>query len=401
MNFLHVATDSEVKECKTTDIYFLRTYKILEKRGLSRKRVTMEFTAESLPNEWEWGVLTGTNEFIKLFEKVPVDLYMFKEGTVFKPKDENGVRAPVAFIEGPYKEFCMFETPALGLICQSTGVSTAAAHIKVKAWNKVLLAFGARRMHPAISPMLDWAAYVGGFDAVSTIKGAELIGQKPVGTMPHALVLVFGEQTEAWKAFDEVVEPETPRIMLVDTLFDEKTESILAAETLKDKLYGVRLDTPSSRKGEMGEIIEEVRWELNIRGFKHVKIFVSGGINEKNIDELIQAGADGFGIGTSLSNAPTVNFAADIVRVDDKPFAKRGKFSGKKQVWRCEKCFNFKVTSWGVKEQKCSKCGGEMTPLLEKVIEKGEIKIKLPNASRARDYVIKQLEKIKQLELGK
>jgi len=86
-------------------------------------------------------------------------------------------------------------------------------------------------MHPAITPMLDYAAYIGGFDGVSSILSAEVIGTRPMGTMPHALIIIMGSQEEAWKAFDRHVEEGVPRIALIDTFADEKTEAIKAAET--------------------------------------------------------------------------------------------------------------------------------------------------------------------------
>ena len=52
----------------------------------------------------------------------------------------------------------------------------------------------------------------------------------------------------------------------------------------------MRLDTPSSRRGDFYRIIEEVRWELNLRGFDHVKIIASGGIDEYEILRLNPAG---------------------------------------------------------------------------------------------------------------
>jgi len=94
------------------------------------------------------------------------------------------------------------------------------------------------------------------------------LGLKPQGTMPHALIIAFGNQVEAWKAFDEVIEPDVPRIMLVDTFYDERIEALMAAQTLGERLHGVRLDTPSSRRGNMKQIVEEVRWTLDIHGYK-------------------------------------------------------------------------------------------------------------------------------------
>ncbi len=142
--------------------------------------------------------------------------------------------------------------------------------------------------------------------------------------MPHSLMIVFGDQAEAWRAYDEVMGPGVPRIALVDTYYDEKTEAVMAAETLGEALDGVRLDTPGSRRGDFPKIVEEVRWELDLRGFQHVKIFVSGGLNEETVGELSAAGADAFGVGTYVSGAPTVDFALDIVEVEGRPAAKRG-----------------------------------------------------------------------------
>jgi len=242
--------------------------------------------------------------------------------------------------------------------------------------------------------MIDRAAYIGGFDGVSSLTGAKLLGVKPSGTMPHALIIVFGDQVKAWKAFDEVISADVPRVALVDTYYDEKMEAIMAAETLKERLFGVRLDTPASRKGNFAELIREVRWELDIRGFDHVKIFVSGGLNEENIPELIEAGAEAFGVGTSVSNAPTIDFALDIVEMDGKLCAKRGKMGGRKQVWRCPKCLTDIVLLVGKPRPKCPQCGSEMEEMLKPLIKNGKIVAELPKPDKIRQYVLKQLEKL-------
>ncbi|MEM3152069.1 MAG: hypothetical protein QXW26_01265, partial [Candidatus Nitrosocaldus sp.] len=120
--------------------------------------------------------------------------------------------------------------------------------------------------------------------------------------------------------------------MLVDTLYDEKAEAIMALE-LGNRLYGVRLDTPSSRRGNRRRIVEEVRWELSIRGGRDVKIFVSGGLDEQEVTELRDV-VDGFGVGTSVSAAPPVDFSFKVVEVDGRAIAKRGDMAGRKQVYR-------------------------------------------------------------------
>jgi len=391
----YVATEEEIKSGKATDIYFVRTKKILEAKGLSGVRVVAEITPSSLPERWPWGVLCGVEEVARLFEGVPVDIYSLPEGTVFFTRDHRGLRVPVMFIEGPYGEFCVYETPMLGLLCQASGVATKAARVKKAAGDCLVVSFGTRRMHPALAPMIDRAAFIGGLDAVSNIVGAEAIGQKPVGTMPHALIIVMGDQVAAWKAFDEVVEPEVPRVALVDTYYDEKVEAIMAAEALGERLFAVRLDTPGSRRGDFAEIIREVRWELDVRGYKHVKIFLSGGLDEYVIPRLKAAGAEAFGVGTSISNAPVVDFAMDIVEVEGRgPCAKRGKLSGKKQLWRCWSCMVDLVQPFSAEAPRCPRCGGEMEALLRPLVREGRIVAELPSPSEIRRYVLEQLEKV-------
>ena len=389
-----MASEDEIRKGLTTDVYFVRTKRILEAKGLGKSRAFAEVTAGSLPCDWPWGVLAGVEDVAKLLEGLPVDVYCMAEGSLFYSRDINGVREPVLAIEGPYAEYCEFETPLLGLLCQASGICTASARMRKRAGDKMLVSFGIRRMHPAIAPMIDRNAYIGGFDGISCVLAAEIMGRSPSGTMPHSLIIMFGDQVKAWKAYDEVIEPEALRIALADTYQDEKFEALMAAEALGERLYGIRLDTPSSRKGNFLEIIREVRWELNTRGYDHVRIFVSGGIKEENINELIGAGVDGFGIGTSISNSPTVDFALDIVEREGKLVAKRGKLGGRKQVWRCSKCMVDVVKLVDVPAPKCPKCGGKMIKMLKPLVRKGKIVAELPNVDEIRSYVAEQLKKI-------
>ena len=394
MRLFHCATDEEIKNGETTDVYFTRTKKILEAKGLEKLQAVAEVTLGKLPRKWPWGVICGIEEEAHLFEGCPVDVYAMPEGSVFYHRDQHGIREPVMFIEGPYGEYCVLETPMLGLICQASGVSTSAARIKKVAGEKLVVAFGIRRMHPALCPMLDRAAYVGGLDGVSSLKGAETVGVEPTGTMPHALIIAFEDQVKAWKAFDEVMPPDVPRIALVDTYFDEKMETIMAANALKGRLDGVRLDTPTSRKGDFAEIVREVRWELDIRGYERVKILVSGGLNEERVRVLSEAGADAFGVGTSVSNAPTVNFAMDIVELEGKLSAKRGKLGGKKQVWRCPECLTDTVLPFKSPPPECPQCKSKTEPMLKPLVKDGKIAKKLPKPNKIREYVLKQIEKL-------
>jgi len=400
MSRFHIATDDEIRAGRTTDVYFARTREVLKAKGRDRVRVAAEVTAGRIPGGEPWGVLCGVEEVARLFEGVPVYVYSMPEGSVFRPSDARGVREPVLLIEGAYYDFCALETPLLGLLCQESGVATRAANVRIAAGKKPVVAFGIRRMHPALAPALDRAAYIGGLDGVSSLKGAEAIGAKPMGTMPHALMVVFGDQVAAWRAFDEVMPPDVPRVALVDTYFDEKTEAVMAADALGDRLGAVRLDTPGSRRGDFAAIIREVRWELDLRGHDHVNIFISGGLDAEAVRALGEAGADAFGVGTYISGAPTVDFALDIVEVEGRPAAKRGKMGGRKQVWRCPRCIADIVQAYGRSMPRCPRCGGETEAMLRPLVRNGEIVAELPEPSRIRERVLDQIGRLSSKQRG-
>lgn len=392
MVHFNVATGDEIRSGNTSDIYYLRTKEVLEAKKIE-KSVVAEITVGRLPEEWSWGVFCGLDEIMTLYEGLDVDLYSIPEGTIFPSKDASGYRLPQMAVTGRYSVFVSVETATVGLICQASGIATAAARVKKAAGNRTVFAFGIRRMHPAMAPMLDRSAYIGGFDGVSGVAGAKILGIVPTGTMPHPLILIMGDQKAAWKAFHEVVPKEVPRIALVDTLCDEKYESLMAAESLGMNLEGVRLDTPSSRRGDFLEIVREVRWELDLRGYKHVKIYVSGGLDEESVSRLSAGPVDGFGVGTSVANAPTIDFSMDIVEVEGRPMSKRGKYGGRKQAYRCDGCLRWVVKPWSEATVNCDACGSPMRPMLKKIIEKGRIIEKPRKPSEIRDYVLLQLDR--------
>jgi nicotinate phosphoribosyltransferase len=385
---LHIASPEEVKAGRVTDVYFLRGEEVLRAEN-ENPQVVAEVRASVLPREWPWGVFAGLEEALWLLEGRGtetgrgIEVQAIPEGTAFYAEE------PVLTLVGPYLDFGVLETALLGLLCQASGVATAAARCKLAAGSRPVYSFGARRMHPAISPMIERAAYVGGCDGVAAVKSGELIGQAPVGTMAHSLILILGEE-RAWRAFDRVVDGKFPRVALVDTFQDEKFGAVAAALTLGKRLAAVRLDTPASRKGDFAAILREVRWELDERGFGDVKIFVSGGIDEGKIVELNRL-VDAYGVGTSISNAPVIDFALDIVDVDGHPRAKRGKLSGRKHLWECPECGDRGIAPWSARLGHCPRCGHRVRDLMETVIAKGRRKRGAPSANDVRERTLEQI----------
>ena len=169
----------------------------------------------------------------------------------------------------------------------------------------------------------------------------------------------------------------------------------MAAELLGKKLHGVRLDTPSSRRGRMRDIVEEVRWALKVNGYGNVKIYVSGGIDEEEVKELRDI-VDGFGVGTSIAWPPNIDISMDIVEVEEKgkwvPRAKRGKMPGAKEVYRCSVAETI-IVRIGEKPPLCSD-GREPQKLTKLYIRNGELVEELPSIEEIRKYVHSQLSEI-------
>src|SRR5215831_6652590 len=382
----HVASEPEIKTGQVSDVYFARTVQILNARGIP-KRVKAEVRLKSFPqSDWLFGVLAGIEEVASLLEGLPVNVWAMDEGTLFAAHE------PVLVVEGTYVEWAEYETALLGLICQASGIATKAARCKRAAGPRQVISFGARRMHPALAPMIERNAFLGGCDGVAVTKSAELIDADPTGTIPHALVLLFGDTVQALRAFHDVVDPKVRRVALIDTLQDEKFEAIRVAQALGKDLYAVRLDTPSSRRGDFYQILEEVRWELDYRGFEYVKIFASGGIDEYEILKL-NPRVDGYGVGTSIANAPVLSFALDIMEIEGTPMAKRGKRSGAKQVWRMPGTVRNVVLS-AAKPAPVGADGRPAEPLLKPLVVAGKIVRDLPPPRTLREYVLEQMARI-------
>src|SRR5690349_18094072 len=314
----------EILSGESADVYFARADRILEREGLDPV-VTMEvFTRRE-------AVLCGIGEVKNLLahalassDPKEVVVEALDDGDAIAPK-EIALR-----IHARYRLFGLYETALLGMLAQSTGWATAARECVDAAAPQPVISFGARHVHPDITDVLDYAAIVGGCVGASTPAGARLAGLSPTGTMPHSLVLIFGDTVEAAIAFDRNVEADVPRIVLVDTFKDEAEEALRVAHALGDRLYGIRLDTPAERGRVTPDLVHEVRARLDQAGFQHVKITVSGGLNPDRIGffKEAQAPVDSYAVGSYISGATPIDFTGDIKEIDGRPIAKRGRIPG-------------------------------------------------------------------------
>ncbi|HKV87648.1 MAG TPA: nicotinate phosphoribosyltransferase [Candidatus Dormibacteraeota bacterium] len=303
------------------DVYFQRARATLAGAHVD-SLVTMDFFSSRA------GVLCGVTEAVRLLSSVLRD---GDEAWAVPEGEPMGHRETVLRVRAPYSHFGVYETALLGMLSSCSGWATAAREIVEVAGGKRVISFGARHVHPLIGPTMEYAAVVGGCAGCATPLGAQLAGlQGASGTMPHAMILLFGDTVKAALAFDEHMPDDVLRIVLVDTFKDEAEESLRVAEALGKRLRGVRLDTPGERGGVTVDLVKEVRARLDAAGFEHVGIFISGGLDAARIREFEAAKCPihSYGVGMAISAAPPIAFTADIKEIGGKPMTKRGRIPG-------------------------------------------------------------------------
>src|SRR5437899_3675215 len=227
---------------------------------------------------------------------------------------------PVMHIEGEYAEFAHLETLYLGALADGTRVATNTREVVAAANGKPVIMFGARHQVHEAQAGSGYAAYVGGATAVSTDEQGEWWGSTGLGTVPHALIAVYGgDTTVATLKFDEYTNraPDsvghltsngTPEghvnvTSLVDFSNDVVNMSLGVAHALGGRLWGVRVDTSESMidrailreleekdgvasgelRGVTPRLIELLREALDQSGYRPVRIVVSGGFDAEKI----------------------------------------------------------------------------------------------------------------------
>jgi nicotinate phosphoribosyltransferase len=280
---------------------------------------------------------------------------------------------PVMHIEGEYAAFAHLETLYLGALSEGTRVATNTRDVVAAANGKPVIMFGARHQVHEAQAGSGYAAYVGGAIGVSTDEQGEWWGSTGLGTVPHALIAVYGgDTTVATLKFDEYINraPDgighltakgTPEghvnvTSLVDFQNDVVNTSLGVAHALGTRLWGVRVDTSETlvdravlreleERGGVAEagagapglvetlrgvtprLVQLLREALDRHGYRHVRIVASGGFDAEKIRrfEQIRVPVDVYGVGSALVHGAGFDHTADIVRLDGRPLAKTGR----------------------------------------------------------------------------
>jgi len=264
--------------------------------------------------------------------ELDIDLYVMEEGTIFFQNE------PIVQVEGSLPKAQLIETLVINTIHFETVIASKAVRSYLTAKGKTLVDFGLRRAHSPMAGLLGArACYVGGFNGTSNLQAGMHYGIPVFGTMAHSYIMVFDEEEEAFRAFAKSFPDKV--FLLIDT-YDTVEGARKALKLMKEgiKVLGVRIDS-----GEIPQLCREVRRLLDEEGFKDVKILVSGGVDEYDIERWLSEGVpiDAFGVGTKVltsSDAPYLDIAYKLVEYEGKPKFKEspGKktFPYKRQVLR-------------------------------------------------------------------
>lgn len=252
---------------------------------------------------------------------------------------------PLLEVTAPLPEAQLIETLVLNRITYETTIASKAARCVIAAAGRDVIDFSFRRTQ-GIEAGIDVArlSAMVGFEGTSNVEAARRYGLVASGTMAHSYIEAFPSEIEAFRAFAEDFPSRTT--FLVDT-YDTIAGIKNAIAVIRDLglrgRIGVRLDS-----GDLAALSKRGRALLDRAGLQSVRIFVSGGLDEFQIEELVRAGApiDAFGVGTRMgvsADQPYLDTAYKLVDYAGTPVMKlsHGKVTapGRKQVFRRPKPF--------------------------------------------------------------
>ncbi len=259
-----------------------------------------------------------------------------REATVFFANE------PVLEVAAPVIEAQIAETLLLNLFNVQTMLATKATRVVEAADGRTVVDFAARRTQGIDSAIkLARSAYIGGFAGTSNVLAALRHGIPAVGTMAHSFIASFKSELEAFSAYAESF----PRnsTFLVDTYdtLQGVRNAISVAHRMRGqghRLNAIRLDS-----GDFVVLSVEARAMLDAAGLPSVQVLASGGLDEFQIEDLLEAGAeiDGFGVGTNVGTSadyPWLDCVYKMVEYDGRPTMKLSEdketLVGRKQVFR-------------------------------------------------------------------
>lgn len=331
-----------------TDLYELTMAQAYLRNNMN-ERAYFEVTVRSLPPDWGFFVMAGLAEidsylkqfafssedieFLKSLEmfssdflqylvelKPEIEIRSLPEGTVFFPNE------PVLEVGGPLIHAQILESYILNILGFSIIEATLATRISLAARGRRVVDFGLRRSHgPVAATRSARAAQIANLHATSNLFASKLLNFPPAGTMAHSYIQVHDSEEQAFSRFADLYGERA--ILLVETY--DAVEGIKKAAEIARQVYqekGVKIGGIRIDSGDFLSLSKFARRHFRENGVEFLKIFVSSGLDEYRIAELLNSGAeiDGFGVGTRFAvshSAPDVDIVYKIIQ-----YAGRGLF---------------------------------------------------------------------------
>ncbi|MBP2623466.1 nicotinate phosphoribosyltransferase [Streptococcus oricebi] len=433
-----------------TDLYQINMMQVYFKEGIHQRHAVFEVYFRKEPFENGYAVFAGLERIVSYLEQLQftesdlaylrslgyaedflaylADFKMQLSVRAAREGDLVFANEPIVQIEGPLAQCQLVETALLNIVNYQTLVATKAARIRSVIEDEPLMEFGTRRAQEMDAAIWGTrAAVIGGADGTSNLRAGKLFDIPVLGTHAHALVQVYGNDYQAFKAYAETHHDCVFLVDTYDTLRLGVPAAIRVAREMGDRIrfLGVRIDS-----GDIAYISKKVRQQLDDAGFPEAKIYASNDLDENTILNLKmqKAKIDVWGVGTKLITAfdqPALGAVYKIVAIEDQNGqmqntiklsnnAEKVSTPGKKQVWRITSREKGKsegdyitydgINVDGLKELKMfhptytyikkTVRNFDAVPLLIDIFKEGKRVYQLPSLAEIQSYARKEFDKL-------
>ena len=433
-----------------TDLYQINMMQVYFRRNIHNKRAVFEVYFRKEPFHSGYAVFSGLERMVHYLNHLTFsdsDIAYLRsldydeefldylanlklELTVRSAQEGDLVFAnePIVQVEGPLAQCQLVETALLNIVNYQTLVATKAARIRSVIEDEPLMEFGTRRAQEMDAAIWGTrAAVIGGANGTSNVRAGKLFDIPVLGTHAHALVQVYGNDYEAFKAYAETHHDCVFLVDTYDTFRLGVPAAIQVAREMGDKInfLGVRIDS-----GDLAYISKKVRQQLDEAGFPNAKIYASNDLDENTILNLKmqKAKIDVWGVGTKLITAydqPALGAVYKIVAIEDEHGNLRNTIKlsnnvekvstpGKKQVWRITSRAKGKsegdyITYDGVDVNAIAELemfhptytyinktvtNFDAVPLLVDIFKQGQLVYQLPSLTEIQTYARKEFDKL-------
>ncbi|MCS7022392.1 MAG: nicotinate phosphoribosyltransferase [Gemmataceae bacterium] len=398
-----------------TDLYELTMAQAYWREGLTAE-ATFSFFFRSLPPQRGYLVAAGIDQVVTELEQFHFTtddiaelqrLQRFDEdflrylsgwrfrGTVRAVAEGTLVFAhePLLEVTAPIIEAQVVETLVVNRLHLHTLLASKAARVRWAAGpHRQVIDFGARRCHGLeAAQAAARCGWLVGFDGTSNVMAGLRYGIPLYGTMAHSFVTAFADELAAFRAYARTFPDSTTLLVdTYDTVEGIKHALRVAAELSQQghQLRGIRLDS-----GDLLTLSRIARELADAAGFPQLQIFVSGGIDEYAIEQLVrqQAPVDAFGVGTKVGvsqDAPYGDCAYKLVAYNGQPRLKLSEHKqtlpAAKQVYRFYDAAGQMLYDQIALADEPSPPGGQ--PLLHEVMRQGQRVVPPPTLEQSRQY---------------